>query len=523
MNWKLTSGEASESFFIAGRGRLFILFCVIAAGMMFYSKPSTAQPHFDWVRNYPIIGKAAAIDSSGYVYFVGEQTGGTQKILKYDSLGILLWTKDFNIITGSSYVGIAAFKSRYIYITYSNENHSFGLSKFDTSGTLLWTRSISGYYYEPYCMTLDTSGNIYVSGEIDVYGANCFTVKYNPVGDTLWRAIYYPSTNGGSFTGRSISVDNQKNVYITGGEVYQSIWSYTTIKYNSLGNREWVSKYYSPYSPYAISSSGCIKADNKGNCYVTGGATYANLNGGKTAPVTIKYGPNGDSIWTRLFRLQDTVEYTGANDLVIDDNENIFITCKYTIKYDKDGNFKWYANNNFYLNRVQIFMNDVYCSGGFWDPFIKLSGYNNNNGSLLFNVQYSTPYPLISGGILVYGKNIYHYAYALDSAILFKFTSNTSSISVNGNTIDNFKLHQNFPNPFNSATTINYSINKNSFIKIQIFDINGREVKTITSEKKSPGDYQVKFEGSGLSSGVYFYSLFANDILIDTKKLLIVK
>ena len=53
MNWKLTSGEASESFIIEGRGRLLMLFIVIAVGMMFYSKPATAQMQFEWVRNYP--------------------------------------------------------------------------------------------------------------------------------------------------------------------------------------------------------------------------------------------------------------------------------------------------------------------------------------------------------------------------------------------------------------------------------------------------------------------------------------
>jgi len=499
-----------------------IVFIIFTAGMIFYSQPAMSQPHFDWVRNYPIRGRAAAIDSSGYIYITGQSTNFYQKILKYDSLGNIIWMKDFNIATGSNYLGIAAYKSRYFYITYSNQDHSFGLSKFDTSGTLMWTRNISGYYYEPFCLTLDSSGNVYVSGEIDFYAANCFTVKYNPQGDTLWRAIYYPSTNGGAYTGRSISVDNQKNVYITGGISYLDFtYSYGTIKYDSLGNRKWISKYYSPYSPYSTAGGGSVKADNKGNCYVTG---VALVNGnGVVSPVTIKYGPNGDSIWTRLFIFQDTIQPSGAYDMALDDNDNIYIPCNYTIKYDKNGNQLWYTRNNFYMNRVQIFMNDVYCSGGYWDPFIKLSGYNNNNGSLLFNVQYSTPYSVISGGILVHGKNIYHYAYALDSAILFKYSSNPSSISENTNESLEFRMHQNFPNPFNSSTTIKYSIKKNSFIKIQIFDINGREVKTIASEKKSPGDYQVKFEGSGLSSGVYFYSLFADYILIDTKKLIIVK
>ena len=93
---KLISGEASESFIIEGRVRLLMLFIVIAAGMMFYSQPALSQPQFDWVRNYPITGRAAAIDSSGYVYFVGTQQSllGIQTILKYDSLGNIIWTKE---------------------------------------------------------------------------------------------------------------------------------------------------------------------------------------------------------------------------------------------------------------------------------------------------------------------------------------------------------------------------------------------------------------------------------------------
>lgn len=507
----------SNSFFISGRERLFILFCVIAAGMMVFSQPALSQPHFDWVRNYPIRGEAAAIDSSGYIYFVAGQ-----QILKYDSLGILLWTKDFNVITGSFYVGMAAYKSKYLYITYSNQNHSFGLSKFDTSGTLLWTRSISGYYYEPYSMTLDTSGNIYVAGEIDYYASNSFTVKYNPAGDTLWRAIYYPSTNGGAYIGRSISVDNQKNVYITGGEVYQSIWSYTTIKYDSLGNRKWVSKYYSPYLPASFSMGYCVKADNKGNCYVTGFSTYANINGnGYTTPVTIKYGPNGDSIWTRLFRLQDTIDFSGANDLFLDENDNVFIPCNYMIKYDKNGNQMWYANNNQYMLKAIIFDNNIYSGGGNYNYNFRILGYNNTTGGLIFNQQY--PVPVRPIGLMSYNNSLYAVINTNDSAILIKYTSNTSSISGNGNTIDNFKLFQNYPNPFNSSTNISYSLRVKSLITLRIYDIAGKEKRILINEKKTQGNYTIKFDGSGLSSGIYFYSLFSDNKLIDTKKLIIVK
>ncbi|MFA5012289.1 MAG: T9SS type A sorting domain-containing protein [Ignavibacteria bacterium] len=502
-----------------------ILFSIIVILYLFISQSAIAQMQFEWVRNYPITGRAAAIDSSGYVYFVGEQTDGTHKILKYDSLGNIIWAQDFNVITGSNYLGIAAYKSRYFYITYSTQGHSFGLSKFDTSGTLLWTRNISGYYYEPYCMTLDTSGYIYVAGEIGYYASNSFTVKYSPAGDTLWRAIYYPSTNGGSYTGLSISVDNQKNVYITGGINHPDYtYSYGTIKYDSLGNRKWVSKYYSPYSSTSFTRGYCVKADNKGNCYVTGVTLHSLINGVyRYAPVTIKYGSDGDSIWTRLFVLADTIDFGGGSDIAIDDNENIFIPCYYTIKYDKNGNLLWYKNNNFPVSREILFENNIYVSGGFWEDRLQMLGYDNERGNLIFNQIYPTPHPVISGGNLTFSNNLYLYAYANDSAILIKYTTNTSSISENANRVNNFKLSQNYPNPFNSSTVIKYSLNVNCLITLKIYDISGKEIGTLINERKPQGNYTVNFDGSDLSSGIYFYSLFADDILIDTKKLIIIK
>ena len=502
-----------------------IIFSIIVILYLFISLPAIAQPHFEWVRNYPIVGRAAAIDSSGYVYFVGEQTGGTQKILKYDSLGNIIWAKDFNVITGSNYLGIAAYKSKYLYITYSNQDHSFGLSKFDTSGTLLWTRNISGYYYEPSCITLDTSGNIYVAGDIFYYALNSFTVKYNPQGDTLWSALYYPSTNGGSYSAYSISVDNSKNVYITGGEIaIGNIYSYSTIKYDSTGNRKWASKYFSPFLPTSFSRGYCVKADNKGNCYVTGFTTYANVSGtGIRTPATIKYGTNGDSIWTRIFILEDTIDFSGANDLAIDEYDNIFIPCNYMIKYDKDGNLKWYANNNFHLRRVILFANNIYGSGGFWNDRIQMYGYGNNHGNLIFNNIYPAPHPIICGGNLTFGSNLYLYAYANDSSILIKFTSNTSSISGTGYTIDNFKLYQNYPNPCNASTNIVYSLLVKSLIMLKIYDISGKEIITLVNGYKPAGEYKIIFDAVNLSSGIYFYSMFSDNKLIDAKKLIIVK
>lgn len=95
---------------------------------------------------------------------------------------------------------------------------------------------------------------------------------------------------------------------------------------------------------------------------------------------------------------------------------------------------------------------------------------------------------------------------------------------------DNFELMQNYPNPFNPTTTIKYNIpnnvdanfSSNITVKLKVYDLLGREVKTLVNENQSPGAYEVLFDASALSSGVYFYRLESVNF-IQTKKLMLVK
>jgi hypothetical protein len=75
------------------------------------------------------------------------------------------------------------------------------------------------------------------------------------------------------------------------------------------------------------------------------------------------------------------------------------------------------------------------------------------------------------------------------------------------NTPESFSLSQNFPNPFNPETVIKFSITETGPVKGVVYDILGREVKTLLNGEMNPGNHQVKFDAAGIASGVYFFRL----------------
>ena len=85
-----------------------------------------------------------------------------------------------------------------------------------------------------------------------------------------------------------------------------------------------------------------------------------------------------------------------------------------------------------------------------------------------------------------------------------------------------FGLSDNYPNPFNPSTTISYQLKANSFVSLKVFDLLGREVKTLINEEKSAGSYSLNFSAIGLPSGVYFYKLTAGNFS-ETKKMTVMK
>ena len=79
-----------------------------------------------------------------------------------------------------------------------------------------------------------------------------------------------------------------------------------------------------------------------------------------------------------------------------------------------------------------------------------------------------------------------------------------------------------YPNPFNPSTTIKYSIPKQSNVTLKVFDVLGSEVATLVNKEQPQGNYEVEFDGSELTSGIYFYRLQAGDF-VETKKMILIK
>ena len=100
------------------------------------------------------------------------------------------------------------------------------------------------------------------------------------------------------------------------------------------------------------------------------------------------------------------------------------------------------------------------------------------------------------------------------------YISGTNNTTIT--TPSEYKLYDNYPNPFNPSTTIKYSVPKSGFVKLEVYDALGRNIKVLENTQKQAGTYEILFDASGLPSGVYFYKISIGDFT-DTKKMLLIK
>jgi spore coat protein CotH/photosystem II stability/assembly factor-like uncharacterized protein len=148
--------------------------------------------------------------------------------------------------------------------------------------------------------------------------------------------------------------------------------------------------------------------------------------------------------------------------------------------------------------------------------------YTNNGGASWYS-QYSADSHNLTAVTFV--DSSYGIAVGNDGTVL-KTTETATLTGFRGTLADipnEFKLYQNFPNPFNPTTHFGFRISGFGFVNLKVYDLLGREVATLVNEVKQPGEYTVRWDASNLSSGVYFYRLTVGDKFAETKKLLLLK
>ncbi len=187
-----------------------------------------------------------------------------------------------------------------------------------------------------------------------------------------------------------------------------------------------------------------------------------------------------------------------------------------------------------------VYTNSAYTPAGTGLQYIELSTpyYWNGTGNLLIEICFDNSawtsnstvagtsqtgtviHNHVDGGI---GCNLTSTSTASTRPNICMVINTATDVNPVGTSIPSvYSLSQNYPNPFNPSTKINFAIPKQGLVILKIYDILGREVRTLVNEVKSAGQYTVDFNASEFSSGVYFYKLESNSFS-DIKKMLLVK
>jgi hypothetical protein len=455
-----------------------------------------------WVNKYygtndsTVFPMAMGIDSSGNVFVAGyinySMSSDNVITVKFNSAdGNILWAKTYKAPNnwGSGINALAIDKFGNSYLVGGTTGKYSLIIKYNPQGDTLWTRL--NYFNASYLndCTVDDSCNIYATGLNDApnpVGSHSFTLKYSSDGILRWAKSY---TDSSSINFR-IAVDGFGNCYSGGGIRHTGGGNLVIFKYDINGNLQWLTKYIMPIYREAQPNKLCV---NKAGTYIVSGGA-----GTFTTRDCLTIGINaitGDTIWTRIFDGTGH-DYDEINDVVLDKYNNAYVTG-YSIG----------------TNSGEDYLTMKYSPTGQQLGLIK---YNYANGL-----------DIAKGIVIDTNLNVYVTGGSWNGIVYYIATLKYSNfVSVNISTYQcpvQYQLYQNYPNPFNPTTTIEYELQNKSYAVLTIYDILGKKIEDLVNAVMEPGRYNVKFDASKYSSGIYFYSLSADNTFIDTKKMIILK
>ena len=542
---------------------------IIIINLILTVKLLSGQVTQEWVATYNGVGvgqnvpKKNLIDKLNNIIVAGRSENLSFNddfiILKYNSSGNLLWQRRYNGIgNGDDAIAAAVLDdSDNIYVTgYSQEGTSLGgynwvTIKYFPNGDTAWKRSFNwtaNTTDEPFAMAIDKFNNIYISG----YGRtglpfddDFITIKYNSNGIREWVNVY-ASVVFNTDMSNSIVVDDSCNVYpsgygskLTGNEII-------TIKYSTTGEEKWIRRFPTNYSDILRFT---LSAVDKYNNVILNGYYYL---GEQYAFNTIKYNSSGDLLWNRIYKGDGNLNFCFA--LCTDDSANVYAAGRntstgtgndfLTIKYNQYGDTSWiriYDGGDSLHDEIKSIAVDnfenVFVTGVSQSSTIANMDYltikYNSYGDIVWKKKYN--------GVGMPFMNDISYAISIDNNGSVIISGNSELSNTNSgfvtleysfitNTLENIQsnysfsfLLQNYPNPFNPITNINYQIAQSGFVTLKIYNLLGKEIETLINEEKYSGKHIITFNGSNYSSGIYCYSLYFNNTILDTKRMLLIK
>ena len=269
----------------------------------------------------------------------------------------------------------------------------------------------------------------------------------------------------------AIASDRNGDIYVTGyvhrGESFG--YDYATIKYKkqdgSFGWTPAVAYFDFPQTPGGDDKSSSLKVSNDGFVYAAGSSRNS---------------PNGYSI----------VRYTQSGDIVTQDWTRVF-----------NPSFTEETEEQTFSKSAEINLDNA------GNPVMTASIWD----------EASADYAIIK-----YDQNG-NVVFTIDDGNDMRIEDTSDSQTAKQITQTGSRLFQNIPNPFNPATSISYELLNTGYAAIKVFDITGKEVASLVNKSQGAGEYSVTFNGSTLSSGIYFYSLLLNGSVAETKRLMLVK